>query len=99
MWRAVSVRAGYFGLAAALFLAGFLAGQSTSRHHAEAQERFRNQGVRQQWQTQFGFAIPANGAAFVRGEDARAYLVKADGTVEQLSVGDGPRTSTPLRPQ
>ncbi|HUS39924.1 MAG TPA: hypothetical protein VMX74_10765, partial [Pirellulales bacterium] len=64
--------------------------------------RFGNidvEGVEKQWATGFGFAIPAEGGALVRGEEGRAYVVTADGKVSELSIGDGPRTPTPLRPK
>jgi hypothetical protein len=99
MLRAITVRISYLGVAAALFLVGYLAGGYQVTGPAEAQDRFNAEGIRQDWQTGFGFAIPAEGAALVRGQEGRSYLVTADGKVQELSIGEGARTPTPLRPR
>jgi len=99
MLRAITVRISYIGIAAALFLAGYVAGGYQVTGPAEAQDRFGTEGVRQDWQAGFGFAIPAQGAALIRGQEGHSYLVTADGKVQELSIGEGPRTPTPLRPR
>ncbi|NIL97344.1 MAG: hypothetical protein GTO53_07080 [Planctomycetales bacterium] len=99
MWQQIAQRISYLALTAALFLAGYLAGGYQATRPAEAQDRFGDEGIRQQWQAGFGFAIPAQGAALIRGQEGRSYLVTIDGKVEELSIGEGVRTPTPLRPR
>jgi hypothetical protein len=73
---------------------GYLAGSLHGPSSAAAQS-----GIREKWEASFGFAIPADGAAVVRDSDGRGYLVRPDGEVFELSIGDQRRTPTPLRPQ
>ncbi|NIP87422.1 MAG: hypothetical protein GTO03_18465 [Planctomycetales bacterium] len=99
MLREFQVRTGDLLLAAVLLGAGYAAGTYEGARPATAQDRFGEEGVRQEWRADFGFAIPAAGAALVRGQEGRAYLVTAEGKVAELSIGEGVRTPTPLRPR
>jgi hypothetical protein len=85
--------AAWLFLAALVLAVGYLAGSLRGPSPAAAQN-----AVREKWEASFGFAIPADGAALVRHEDGRAYLVRPDGEVLDVSIGDR-RTPTPLRPQ
>ena len=113
MLRLIRNRAGYLVTGTALFLAGFVIGEQYRPQTAEAQaprgfgdnrdiRPFRDgnlEGVQQRWAGAFGFAIPAEGGAIVRGQEGRAYLVTAEGEVSELDIGNKPRTPTPLRPE
>ena len=95
----------YLLMAALLFGAGFLLGRHLELPRTDAQlppARLRpgdGQRLAVTGDARFGCTIPAEGAAIIRHDDGRAYLVTPDGEVEQLSVGDGPRDTTPLRPR
>jgi hypothetical protein len=81
-------------LGGAVFAAGFILGSVSASHPAGAQQVHHGPAAAQ---TGFGFAVPAQGFALVKGEDGGAYVI--DGRAEATRVLIAINPSAPDQPR